>query len=777
MANQVEQRPILDLDLSSSAEGSANQREILDLPYDEEGTLKSIERYGLQVAKAAPYANPITAGYNILSNLAPYSHLTHQMEAAQNLWSAGAINDEQYQEYVKNIQNSMPQIQAQTPSFENIYRKIEETTGLPLEARTTGQKATELVSAGALGAGGGIGTKAASGASTYGLSQILQLIGVPEDVANSISLFVAPYGTSKASQKIQSMNKAGIQATESPNIESAIKTESIPTRSKYDIFKELPEYLKEQSPIPEKEVPPIGYGEREISYPIEEYQGKPIGKAKAIETSIPSAQEKISQLGTEVKPVTSESPIYEQLGSKISKYEARDPTIAGKRLKEIINNKSEQQYSEVNKKYNISRKLNQNIEEPRERLYDELDSELNEKGSLPDFKKDEDVMNKVKKIRDSLGKVDNEYKKELEEAGIDFSPKDVIQFHPISNQELIDLSTNLRDYVQFKFAHDPSNAYYKIIDQIENEIINSSKNHPAALKAYLDAKDSYKNWAQTFNNDYIRQFTNKQNKNYSNLFKEAQNTDHYNQLKEILDNNPSQADKHYEKVLRRKIIEDKLAKYPTSGKLSEALRSGEFEKSLDETGIGLSKEEKDSILNTAKRIASQGIKQKVGKLSKKPKEPSAPKAWWEGKSPEELAQRAENISGVKELERSVKDLKGGPEKIKKLKLDLGLYRLRNGKIRGPESERSYAKVLEDVENRRYLEETLGKDTVDQLDVLTKNLEKTKLLDKNGSPKKGRFTAAIKREALDKVLSTVHLPYEVKRTVIEDLVPRPTGHRE
>ena len=160
--------------------------------------------------------------------------------------------------------------------------------------------------------------------------------------------------------------------------------------------------------------------------------------------------------------------------------------------------------------------------------------------------------------------------------------------------------------------------------------------------------------------------------------------------------------------------------------------------------------------------------------SKQPKEHKEIKRephWWEGKLPEDLARKADTVGGIKELDKVFAKVKDGTKKWEKIKLDLGIYRLRNGKIKVPESERSFIKVLEDVENRHYLQETLGKDLIQKLDNLSADLEKAKLLTKERVPIGKTLFNAGKREALDRILSSAQLPYELKQIVIEQLVPK------
>ena len=737
----------------------------------EESIWKKGGRYLAQIGKAAPYVGPqapYVAGYNILMSLAPYMNQTNRMEAAQKLVRRGFLDEKQYDEYVKSIEQGVSESASQTPTFENIYRGIEEKTGLPLTAKTEPQKALGLITAGAVSGPEGAIAKAATGGGAYAISKALQAIGVPENIADNIALVGSSYGSSKVSKKIGSTPSK----SESLPIEHQIGTEQIPTKSKYSIFEGVPEFLTEHYAFPEEKIepvkPPVGYGLRNIQKTSLNLKGKPIGKVEKGGKELPIAKEKINQLGTQYTPAQPNSTPIESIGSKISKYEARDPTIAGKRIKDIVTKKSESKYTDVNKKYAISKKLNENVIDTREDLYEELDEASKEKGALPDFRKDEDVSNKIIKIRDALAK-----------KSIDPETKEVtLDFKPISNQELIDAATNLREYVQYKFAHDPSNAYYKIIDTIENDILRTAESNPKAHKAYAEAKESYKDWAQTYNNDYIRQYTNAQNKNYASLFNDSQKIDNYNQLNKILNNNPTQADIHYDKAIRRKIVEDKLSKFgKDKQQLSESLKNGHFEKALDELGIGLTSQERTSIINEAQAIARKQIQQHIHKQKEAPKTKKIPvreKEWWEGKLPEDIAHKADTVGGVKQLEKIFERTKGGAEKWDPIKLDLGIYRLRNGKIKGPETERSFAKVLEDVENRHYLETTLGKETVEKLDKLANEMEKTKLLTKDKTPLRKTLFNAGKREVLDRVLSGAQLPYEVKKVIIEQMVPRKTN---
>lgn len=157
-------------------------------------------RWGMQVVKNLPYAIPGVGEADMASNLLAYQYAASEpMNELKDLLESGKeVSPEKLQDLSKRILDT--KIDPNWPTLGNLYQKGEEA-GVPLEAKTKGQKRLSLATAGGLHAGGGVVSKAVTGLGTVGLSESMQEhLGMPEWMADLVAMF----GAGKASQKFAS---------------------------------------------------------------------------------------------------------------------------------------------------------------------------------------------------------------------------------------------------------------------------------------------------------------------------------------------------------------------------------------------------------------------------------------------------------------------------------------------------------------------------------------------------------------------------------------------
>lgn len=264
MASIFEQRAaqlpnLINESTSKNGQGSVFQTRAQQLQ-PEESTGKSALRYGAQIpvglAQASSYG--IATG---LGSLLGYEALDpEEIEQIRKISEREGIPFDE-EAYIEKFQEA----QSLYPTIGNIAREIEERTGLPLEAKTRGQKALQFAtSAGKLAPKEStlrpLNTslpKPVLGAGVAGTKELLTEAGIPEPVSNIASFAILKTPTSGASKidigpktKPSGMTQLQYEKLKKPTQVSESKIRQIEDRHKQE-FTELANKIVKESPIGE----------------------------------------------------------------------------------------------------------------------------------------------------------------------------------------------------------------------------------------------------------------------------------------------------------------------------------------------------------------------------------------------------------------------------------------------------------------------------------------------------------------------------------------------
>lgn len=217
---------------------------------EDESFWKSAFRYVSQI----PIGLAEGSTYGILTNL---SNLMAQgdildpeeIERIKGISEREGIpfNEEAYMKAAQEALGSFP-----TPS--NIARMTEQATGLPLEAKTKGQKALKLASTAGKITPGNIAQKTAAATTAPTVSLGLQEAGVPEQLAELGGLITSPVGAkiapSSTLTKPSGLPKLGFEKLKKPRLVSGEKMGAIETRLETE-FKKIGNEIISKAPIEE----------------------------------------------------------------------------------------------------------------------------------------------------------------------------------------------------------------------------------------------------------------------------------------------------------------------------------------------------------------------------------------------------------------------------------------------------------------------------------------------------------------------------------------------
>jgi hypothetical protein len=201
------------------------------------------------------------------------------------------------------------------------------------------------------------------------------------------------------------------------------------------------------------------------------------------------------------------------------------------------------------------------------------------------------------------------------------NPDGSFSYKPVKNSVLIKQKQSLNNKVDFDFQQgSPKNIFKPTIQDISKAIEKTAVSNPEAYKSLKVADKAYSEWADTFNNDYLKPFRDESNKNYSKLYKSAQDFDEFNQINKALSR--SKKGQQISRAIKRDLVNSKLEPFFEQEKIHETLGE-KFSNTLDELSAVLSPEELAYIKSktrSARKTATKGVADqlfKKGYLKKK----------------------------------------------------------------------------------------------------------------------------------------------------------------
>lgn len=655
---------------------------------------ENILRTGLQVP--AGIAEKFSSALNVWE-LAGLAESLQDLEELEEKYP-GQINRE---EYLSNLQKSL----AGVPTQKKAEKFLEEKLGIPFEPKSKTQKALRL---GSLAYGlkpGDFANKAIAGASAPALSETLQQLGAPEELANAAATLGSQYTGRIPLPSIQKGVKTPRIEAKAPNTEEALKGFT-KAGEKFSSENELGNVLKTEAPniAPEKiNVPPN----------IKPPEAPKVPPNKPSETPQTETARQTQQIA----------------GSIISRTRSPNSTAGGNELRDVINNQSEQLYEHTNQLYDRSKQLNSEEMNIRPDLSNRLERIIEELGNIPEPSSvQKDIIKTAEAVLSEIGTRETGYR-------------------PISNQALISQIQSINQKTKHDYVQgDPKNIYRPLVNALDEAVLATSANNPEAVEAFNAARSSYADWASRFKNDYIMPWRNPENRSVSALYNGIQSPDELAVLRDILEDTPEGND-IYNKA-RRSLIENKFSPYFTNpGKIDDLgyyklmeeispITTNQERVRLDRViraeaeaqnkNEERAKKHKEEVKEQEKHL-SDFEKQKKDyekSLLEYQKEAASQKATnpLEGKSPEQVSKMADSISGLEELEKIFNKTPKGRRLLKDIKEYKASQLISNGKLKPEEDVKNLVKLLNDKEKRAYLIKTLGPERVNELESIVKNID-------------------------------------------------------
>jgi len=644
----------------------AKSEQDLEKPED---TLWSGVRTGMQAVKSLPWAIPQaripmaigTFGAEALSEGLEYLGPNEQeiQEFKNNLETHGIEYDDKTLR--EDLDKGVKKAAEFLPTLGKIYNWLEEQ-GVPMEAKTPLQKSMSVGSDVAAMSSKGLRTTSAALSMT--LYNSLLEHNVPEKLSGFISRILGMVIGEKALEAPEKAPQEPTPPGPRPEIGEEPKTE-------FERSEDIAKYFKEGRPpeVPQEPITPT-----------------------------------------------------EKVGETVSKLKTPGPRDTGISAKNIVNKDERAVMEEANEKYTLGDKLVSKIERPTEEMTPELQSLINDwKDSSDPVEKDvvqeaekllKETRKEVKKEPPrKLSKQQEEYEKYMFGEVIKPIEETTPEFEhiPIKTSFLSKRIKELRSGMKHRFENDPENKYGRLTEIINKQIFKSLEDNPKALKAFVEADKFYKEeYAPIFKNkEEITPFLNLKNVKYSSLYENMKKPDTYKFLEPIFLKTPE--GKTLLQAVRRDIIEDSLKGIvEKEGQFNKGAISKKIaiEKTLDDLGIGVTREEKNNILRKVSEIhAEEEAAPHVGELEIKSQK------WFNEAPAKDIVKELEDVKRIKLYRQKSKTSPEREKQFDKIARDAGIAKIMKNKTPNEITHKDIKEAIRDVNTREYLKETLGKETV------------------------------------------------------------------
>jgi hypothetical protein len=558
---------------------------------EEEGALKSAARYGLQVAKAAPFLIPGVPAANF----------------GLSLMTGGKLNEEEipeeYQRPPMGYMGEAPQTQQKQPKAPSeqmgnplgeLYKHIEEKTGLPLSAKTPSQK---FLSIGADAAAMSPGTPAFRSIIGLTASEIYSKateIGIPEDAASNLSMMVTQSiarsglersfsNKPKSSQKLLENKENPFAQPPNESTNAPPGNDLVPASPQQKVNRSLNipnqvmgKTIKEA--LPSTDLPEITENEMQIPEEVE-YEKPPAVEAPKFSPYIPP---EVDIVGLEPTPHDPKS-LNSNIGNVFINRKPVDSTTGGSYLIHTIDDISKPAYERVNRAYDNLDKLIANDEELAPQLAKYAIDEIKKISTIPEKSRTPEQ----KKLLNFCEDVANLTTGQTEDTEL--------SYRPVQSTMALQLKRNVQNAVDFEFDHDTTGVFKPLIKHLDEQLQNASKGKKESYEALKYANYVYKNqWAKIFSNPRVLKFRSAEKSlNFSSLFKEAsRDIDTFRALQRVLREGNTQYGKVMEQILKRAIVQEKMSKYIDNPKLSDSV---DFDNDINELRPILSKRELSEV--------------------------------------------------------------------------------------------------------------------------------------------------------------------------------------
>jgi hypothetical protein len=365
-------------------------------------------------------------------------------------------------------------------------------------------------------------------------------------------------------------------------------------------------------------------------------------------------------------------------------------TTAGKQLIEAVKANDAADYQLVNEAYKVSDELNAQINFTHPQLIEQLERTAEEIRSIPEASPPQkQLLGAIEKILGRLRTVD--------------ANGNITGFLDANNRVLQEQAKAFRYFMDFNFEHANARGIFSpTVGYLENavEAAAEATGNEAAAEASKRARGLYRQWAQDYDNAYIRPYRDTRNFDYSKTFKSALDVDEYNVVNNILQR--TNASQQVSGVVRRELVQKHLMPFLDNPK---SVSQKEFDKVLRELGAVINSEEEQAIRQTfaearrtpvitGKKIELPKIKEPKNKVIESVNIPlfKAKKKELPAMKPVKIPLKPE-VKTTKSMQAAAKIMKSTPEEIMKMTdTPSGLKKLKSDLKNHPELIKKMEKV-------------------------------------------------------------------------------------
>lgn len=448
-------------------------------------------------------------------------------------------------------------------------------------------------------------------------------------------------------------------------------------------------------------------------------------------------------------PIEVRPTLDNRVGNTISPNEITNTTNAGRANIEAVRANDAIDYQAVNDAYRLSDQLNEQVNSIQPTLIQDLLNTANNIRAIPQPSPPQtQLLGVIEKTLARLGTFEN---------------GNLTGLLDINNRVLQEQAKSLRHFMDFNFEHGNTRGIFSpTVRQLENAIEFGARStgNEAAAEANLNARRMYAQWADAYDNPYIRPYRDTRNFDYSKTFKGSLDIDEFNMLNSILSR--SNAGQQLAGSTRRALVEKQLEKFMENPR---RVNPKEFDKTLRELQAVISPEQTLAIrqeFNQARRTPVINAKKNpkieeakapkvkeidVVEIGKVPSKKSPPEPIQSVKIPNKKP-----LSPTPEMKGAAKKMKVTPEEIMKLSnTPSGLRAIKEDLSKSTEWEKIYErigkqkvrdilfegnvqrqfngselyKIINKGENYAMLSEILGEDAAAELLVTSKQIGEKK----------------------------------------------------
>lgn len=362
------------------------------------------------------------------------------------------------------------------------------------------------------------------------------------------------------------------------------------------------------------------------------------------------------------EPMTKqELELQAEVGQIISPSKFSNTTTAGRQLSTYFTKQSNEAYKNVNELYDASKSVNKGIETIRPQLARDLERVYNQLTEAPvPAAIERDLLQTIRSIQGAIG---NEVK----------------GYKPISNQALIDQIQSVNRKNQSELILGNAKNIYRVINNaLDRELERSAKNFPEALKALKKAREARRKWGELYDNDTVYGLKDPSNRSPSKTYNSLLTPDNIKIIEDAI--GKTKQGMQFINRLKRDYTEKVMAPF-SKGKGTDTI---EYKNAIRELEPVIGKEKTkaiDTIYKQQTKIKTRYQKKKASVAEKRSK--------IEAKNKAEIARaKAESDLYKKEISLIEENKKSFPQHVRQaIKLT-------------EDAEALYQKQLKDLEKQK-----------------------------------------------------------------------------